>query len=638
MRTSVLVPVAFGALGLLSGCSGSCRKSTPYVPFLEDAAPTTVGDGEVAAQDAAPETGAKLAFVPQRASIAPPGSTKLALEGLDFEAPPGAVIVAALVWDLDGDGQRDVAAYVQPPGGGGGELRFHRGDGKGGLLPGRAVTGPTSSSDLTLPAPCLAKPTPSLLSLVGPHTVALDVRPTCGEAAPASRRFVVAAFAPTPSIRWSARISEPPAGFSFVVEVEATDRDGDGVDDPSFTLALEGGGPPFDPGDPIRVKLPYWDRAAGVARDRAQPESSLQALAQGAHPRAAKKGSEKLVGPLVRRLRLLHAAICAEAGAPWLEIGGERGVACGASKALEEAGHAEVRAALALGDALSAIASRERLAASSVARTGKTRSEIDKAIEAAFPMPWGASKDAKVVASTPSKGAPAWGALAFEKSGTLLVRTATGVVRIDPATLEDSEATDVTSWPWEVTLPGIDARLAAVVDACDAPYLGARISGHDVPTGSVLLPLPIIPPLSPNRCGAGASFGAVPVAWSDAGLYTLVAREPVFVPSSITSASGARATGTYPASASRVPGAWVPGSPRSPNGGFLVVPTRFGLVRRDESAGTTTILRTKELEGLYATLRDCAIADSGQKLACVRDGGKVVVVDASPPAAPSGDE
>lgn len=634
MRTSVL---ALLAIGLCSGCTGTCRKSTPYVPFLEDAATTAAKDGEVAAQDAAPEAGAKPAFVPQRASIAPPGSTKLSLDGLDFEAPPGAVIVAALAWDLDGDGQKDVAAYVQPPGGGGGELRFHRGDGKGGLLPSRPVTGPTSSSDLTLPAPCLAKPMPSLLSLVGPHTVALDVRPTCGDAAPSSRRFVVAAFAPTPSIRWSARVAEPPTGFSFVIDVEATDRDGDGVDDPSFTLALEGGGPPFDPGDRIQVKLPYWDRAAGVARDRQQPEASLQALSQGAHARAAKKGSQTQVAPLVRRLRLLHAAICAEAGAPWLEIGGERGVACGASKALEEAGNAEVKAAIGLGDALAAIAARERLAASSVARTGKTRSEIDKAIEAAFPMPWGTSKDAKVVASTPSKGAPSWGALAFEKSGSLLVRTATGVVRIDPTTFDEAEAGDVTAWPWEVTLPGKDARLAAVVDACDAPHLAARVAGHDVPTGSILLPLPPIPPLSPNRCGGGASFQAVPVAWSDSGLYTLVAREPVFVPSSITSASGARATGTWPAPAARVPGAWVPGSPRSPNGAFLVVPTRFGLVRRDESSSATVVVRTKELEGLYATLRECTVSDSGQKLACVRDNGKVVIVDASPPA-PSGDE
>jgi hypothetical protein len=626
-----LVPLA------VSGCTGTCRKTTPYVPFLEDAGTLAARDGDVAAADAAIDGGQKSNFQKVQAALAPTGANKWSLDGLPFEAPPGSAIVAAIAQDVDGDGQRDVVAWTQPPGGGGGELRFHRGDGKGGLLAGRAVTGTTAGAEISMPAPCLAKAQATMLTLVGPHSIALDLRPNCGDAAPTQRRFAFAAFAPTPSIRWSARVAEPPPGWTFAIDVEAIDQDGDGVDDPTFNLALEGGGPPWEPGDRMVARLPYWDRPAGLSRNRSYPEASFQLVAQKAAGAAAKKADAARALPIIRRLRILHGALCTEGGAPWLEIGSERGIACGASKALEDAGFAEVRASLASNDAIVAIAARERLASPAVARTNKTRSDIDKAIEGAVPSVSGTARELKAIASTPAKGAPAWGALAFESSGKLLVRTATGVVRVDTTTFDEKEADDVASWPWEVSLPGKDARLSAVIDPCDAPNLAARVAGHDVPTGATLLPLPMLPSMAPGRCGGGSStFSAVPVAWGGSGLYTLVAHEPVWVPAAVTTASGARATGTLPPPGAAAEGPFVLGAPRSPNGSWLVVPTRFGVLRRESGVGT--LVRVKELEGLYPTLRECAISDGGGKLACIRET-KVVVIDTSgAAAAPSGDE
>jgi hypothetical protein len=529
VRSLALIPILLSGE---SGCTGSCRKTTPYVPFLEDAGPVAARDGDVTQTDAALDAGNKNSFQKVMAALAPTGANKWSLDGLSFDAPSGSAIVAAIAHDVDGDGQKDVVAWTQPPGGGGGELRFHRGDGKGGLLTGRAVTSATSGSEITMPAPCAAKPQATMLMLVGPHSVALDLRPSCGEAAPTQRRFAFAAFAPTPSIRWSARIAEPPLGWTLGIEVEATDQDGDGVDDPTFTIVLEGGGPPWEPGDRMIAKLPYLDRPAGLSRDRRAPEGSFQAVSQKAAAAAAKKGDAARALPIVRRLSILHAAICAEGGAPWLEIGSERGVPCGASKALEDAGFAAVRAALASNDALTAIATRERMSSAAVARTNKTRSEIDKAIDAAVPSSFGSARELKVLPSTPSKGAPAWGALTFEASGKLLVRTATGVTRVDPTTFEEKDADDITSWSWEVTLPGKDARVSSVIDPCDAPNLAARVAGHDVPTGATLLPLPMLPQMGPSRCnGAPATFAAVPVAWGPSGLYTLVMHEPVLLPS-----------------------------------------------------------------------------------------------------------
>jgi hypothetical protein len=627
-----LPPLVAGALSL--GCSGACRKNTPYVPFLEDAGPTASKSGDPGASDAAVDSGHKSAFQPVRATLPAGTPPKLTIEGLSFEAPPGSGIVAALARDLDGDGQRDVIAYVQPPGGGGGELRFHRGDGSGGLLASRAV----GAGEASLPSPCRANPVPTMLTLVGPHSIALDLRPTCGDAAPSSRKFLLAAFAPSPSIRWAARVAEPPAGFSLTIEVEAVDVDGDGIDDPTFVLGLENGGAPFEAGDRLQARLPYWDRPAGLSRDRKYPELSFQTIVQGATIRAAKKTSAAQVAGLVKRFRILHSAICSEAGSPWLEVGGERGVQCAAAKSLEDATLAEVKAALALGEPLVANAARERLA---MAKTTKTRTEIDRLLENALPVVSGTVRDLKAIPHTPSKGAPAWGALAFETSGNLLVRTATDVIRVDTKTFVETPIDD-TPWPWEVTFPGKDARLASVFDPCDAPYLAARVAGHDVPTGSTGLPLPMIPAMSNGRCGGGSTtVPAVPVAWGAQGLYTLVAREPVIIPTNVA----ARPSGVLPAAGAAVDGAYVQGSPRSPNGQFLVVPTRWGIVRRDDSAGAAVYVRVKELEGLSSILRECAVADGGSKLACVKEATpqpKVVLIDTSsaapPPLPPAGEE
>jgi hypothetical protein len=634
----LLLACAAAAFVGLGGC-GACKRGSPYVPFLDASNDTaTVPSGDLAIEDASPDGGPKTSFAPVHATVAPAGSNKLTVEDVSIDAPPGSVILVALARDVDGDGLRDVVAYTQPPGGGGGELRFYRGDDKGGVAASKAIGG-----DVSMPAPCVAKVSAQTMALVGPHTVALDLRPSCGDAAPAPRRYLLATFAPfAPSIRWSARVAEAPDGWTFTIDADAIDRDGDGVDDPRLVFGLDGGGPPYEPGDRIAARLAYWDRPAGLSRDRTEPEGSFQIIAQQASARANKKATAIGVGALVRRLRLLHSAICTEGGAPWIDVSGEHGVGCNKSHALEDAGAAEVKAALTTNDVLAAIAARERLAASDTAiATKKTRADIDAKILAAAAEARATMKELRAVPATPSKGAPAWGALAFEKDGRLLVRTATGVIRIDPATMEDGEANDVSSWPWEVTVPGKDARVGGVVDACDAPYFAARISGHDVATGATLVPLPILPPLVSGRCsqGTGANAAATPVAWGASGLYTLVEHAPVIIPSELVTATGGKATGTLPAPASKPDGAYVLGAPRSPGGTWLVVPTRFGIVRRDDSGAVpvTTLVRTRELEGLYPTLHECAISDDGLHLACVREG-KALLFDASKSASSSDDD
>lgn len=631
--------VAVACLGLVAvpSCSGGgCKRGTPYVPFLDDAAATPPAPLDPPTSDAAIDAGSLRAFAGVHAFNAPPGATSFAVDGLSIDAPPGQAIVTALAYDVDADGKRDVVAYVQPAGGGGGELRLYRGE-SATKVASASASAPLASSELGMPAPCAGKAT---LSLVGAHSVAIDVRPACGDATPTPRRYALVAFAPTPAVRWSARVGELPQGWTFAIEAESIDRDGDGIDDPTLTFALEGGGPPFEPGDRVAAKLKFIDRPAGLARDRIEPESSFQAIAQSALQKASKKATALGVAAQVTRLRILHAAVCAEGGWPLLDVGGDHGVACGPSRALEDATVAEVRAALALGDPIAAIAARGWLSIGALTHTKRSRDEVDRAINAALPTIWTTTHDVKAVPitavpttalpTTAARGVPTWGSLAFDKGGDLLVRTISGVARVDANSLDDDGANDVTSWPAEVIFPGKDVRLSGVADPCDGPSLGAKLSGHDVPTGSTTVLLPLLARLAVGRCsgGRGASASVVPIAWGSSGLLAAVDLEMIWIPGEATTASGGRATGTLPPPSAPIDGPYVSGSPRSPSGDMLVLPTRFGLVRRDETAETMTyaLLRSRELEGLYATLRECTIANDGLHVACVREG-KVILLD-----------
>jgi hypothetical protein len=79
---------------------------------------------------------------------------------------------------------------------------------------------------------------------------------------------------------------------------------------------------------------------------------------------------------------------------------------------------------------------------------------------------------------------------------------------------------------------------------------------------------------------------------------------------------------------------WTSGSPRSPNGAFLVLPTRLGIVRREESPKMASVLvRAKDWESNYESLQQCAVANNGA-VACVHEN-HVVMFDPSQPAAAS---
>jgi hypothetical protein len=202
---------------------------------------------------------------------------------------------------------------------------------------------------------------------------------------------------------------------------------------------------------------------------------------------------------------------------------------------------------------------------------------------------------------------PAWGPLAFEPIGRLLVLTRAGVVRIDPDAGDEASADGVSPWQTAVTSPDGAMRWIEAYDACDGVALRATFaSGDDMRD----VALPVAPPLGDRCIGSrGALALPVPVAWGPGGLEALVEGEPVLVAQDLAHAT---------VLASFLGASGHPGGPRSTDGKTTIVPTSVGLV--EQGASHTRLLRAHELDGTYADQHDCAVSDDGTRVACVRAG------------------
>ncbi|WP_394821224.1 hypothetical protein [Pendulispora albinea] len=605
-----------------TGCK--CSRDRPYVPYSIDEAGVTgsAGDDGGAATAAIEAADAGVTFTEQPGTFAPPNTSQWDVEGLVLTAPAEMIFVAALVRDFDGDGAKDALAVVR------GASAPERAQ----VLSYKGVAGkPLVASPVGGPialgnAPCAAGEEAASaargdagagsrqrLALIGAHSAVVELSNRCSP-----RWFGIVSVASPVRILFSTTITDPPGAPLLTVEADGADRDHDGVDDVTLRVTLEGGAPPFEPGPKLSAMLRWFDRPAGMSRDPAEPDASLRVLASGAATRAARAKDAPAVPIFARQLRALYGAICSEGGAPRMSD-----ISCGSSRALEEGGLAEVRAYTTMGDALRAISALERAQRPPAIRTPQRTSDAQAWIAQAAPV--GASANLRVVAAVPQierTRAPAWGALAFEPSGKLLVRTLAGVVRVDPVTGDEAEAGDVRTWSSRVVSPDGAHRFIEAYSACDGFALRATLA----PTGDGEphdVALPVAPPFS-ARCASGKGEPApvIPIAWGTAGLEAIVAGEPILIAANFARASALSVPLDQPGP---------PGSPRSPNGKTMAVPTGSGIVVR---GAKTRLLRAKELDGGYGELRDCSVSDDGARVACIRGGRAFVGVwDLADPAA-----
>jgi hypothetical protein len=322
----------------------------------------------------------------------------------------------------------------------------------------------------------------------------------------------------------------------------------------------------------------------------------------------------------VEQVRALYRAICSEGRGPGARLVdlGTGPLGCAASKALEEAGLAEVRAYATANDALRAIAALDRAQAPPATHTASRTADAQGWIAGVAPLtpPPSVLRALGAVPQIERTRAPSWGALAFEPSGKLLVKTVAGVVRADPVQGDEVPADDVQAWRWAVVSPDGSRRWTDSYDACDGVALHATFAAN---AGAQVtdVSLPVAPPPG-SRCAHPGERGdpapTLPIAWGPRGLEAIVAGEPLLIAPDLSRATPSVASLEQP---------FTLGAPRSPGGKVIVVPTSAGILVRGAKA---RIFRAKELEGGYLELRDCAVSDDTARVACVRGGRAFVGV------------
>jgi hypothetical protein len=596
-----------GALLLGAGCRG-CHDDHPYVPF-------TIGvvdaEARVATPDASiPEAGSPepdaAAFTEEPAALAPPGLTHWDLEGASLDAPPGSVFVSGIAGDFDGDGAKDAFAIVRPPDGNDpGALVLYRGGGH--AAP--ATFAPPAG--LAREASC----TPvDRLVLAGKRSVLAELGATCAEhpsASPARWIAVVSADA-VPKVLLAATLSDPQGAPTLTVDAEVSDRDGDGRDDVALRVTIEGGGPPLEPGPRVSGVLAWLDRPAGLSRDPSATEASFASLAAAASAKAVRSVEAPLVPGYVAQARALWRAACADGGAPRVvTAAGTAPMTCGAGRALEDLGLAEVRAYTTMGDALRAALALDRTERAPASTTASRVREAQKWITQVAPVAKAtAVRGIAAVPAAPTGKGPAWGSLAFEASGKLLVRTRAGVVRVDPDQGDEAAAADVPEWKEAVEAPDGSMKWIETYDPCDGLPLRAAFepaSGDDLRE----VALPVVAAIGGRCVGSrGAPARAVPVAWGAGGLEAIVEGELVLVAADLSRASS---LSTFQDQKVTL------GAPRSPDGKTYVVPTATGIVVRGPG-GRSRTYRAAELDGTYGEQKGCAVSADGVHVACVRAG------------------
>jgi len=606
------------------GCS-KCGSGHPYVPY-------SIGEGGVVALDDDAGTiepsplDAGSFFANVAGTMAPANVSQWTVDGLKLIAPLDATFGSGIVRDFDGDGARDAFALAQP-GGSGGELVvvYYRGSADGRVGPGTIIARPPLDE-----APCdmadgnsANARSSSSLTLVGPHAVFAQIASPClRESARVLR--VVSAERGLVRDRLDIEVKDPPAAAPLSFEADATDRDGDGIDDVALRVTIEPGAAPFEPAPRTSATIRWFDRPAGLSRDPDEPDASLRRVSSLLLPKS--KSSAALTVPLAaRQLRALYAAICQEGGGPRITASKwGRGITCGPSRALEESGVAEARAFANAGYVLRAISARDRAELPPSTHTPQLVADADAAITRAAPV--SSQATLRAVGALPQiyrAKNPAWGALAFDATGKLLVRTLAGVVRVDPAQGDESAAVDVATWPNEVLSPDNSLRWVEAYSPCDLVSLHASfapIGATDVAGDLRDVLLPVEAPLGvPCSSPRGNPASVTPIAWGASGLEAIVAREPVVFTSDLKQASAVAKFTTQ---------IGPHGSPRSPDGETIAIAVATGIlvVHADKSR----MFRAPELDGGYGELRDCTVSNDSARVACVRGGRAFVGIWASP--------
>jgi hypothetical protein len=574
--------LAFSALlgaSLLPGCRG-CSEDKPYTPF---GTTTALPNAEPSASDSStasmPSASASAAPVAQKSVLAPEGSVKWQLGEQALEAPAGYVFEQGLQASFGSEGTGTVAwlradasdAEARPAG----ELWFFPASGAPKRLvslPGFVPNGPGCKLV-------------TALARTGPRTLTLDVRGECAAEliarSPVRALVVVDPSSSEPALM-TLRVAAPAPGETLELAVDSSDRDGDGRDD--VALAVTGGAN----GPKASAPFVWLDRPAGTSRDSAEPGRTLTKLAGSLAARAKTKKLAEEIVTSVANVRRLLASACAEGTTPRLLDADDNPLACGSlTPVVDQLATAEITAELARGRVLEAFGALARDGwyfgkMSSGARQKLERLVLD-AIEPATAV-------VKVLEPLPSglEHSPRYSPLAFDAAGGVLVQTLAGVVRSEPDGSSPSP-------PDPTKARGLDVFVAparrwfGVTYSCDRSEVMLALEGAPPLVTTLLSP-------RPGACGHTPFWAspAPPVVSAGGG--------------KIRAVVGGSLVGDAPEQPI------LPGSARSADGAWTVVPTSFGVLI-DGSSHRLVSLGTSVAQP--AALTDCVVHTTGKAVACV---------------------
>lgn len=590
------------ALAFATGCDG-CGDHKPYTPFNLDAGPSAAPS-----ESAVPVPVTSSSFTPVPAVAA--SGARFALESGPVDAPAGRVFKQGLAVDADGEGTKDLVAWVEATDGRGAEVTYTSGAER------------TSSASLgKVPAALLSstcKRSPSLAQ-IGATTILATVEATCttasgpglasGAGGPAtSTYFAILRLKKggAPELRLEGTANPLPTGESFALAFSADDRDKDKADDLAITVTLDGAGEPFDLSGKVSVPIHFVDRPAGLARDAAEPEAALTKLGGNviAKGRVAKLAGDSF-GDAVKLLRLA-TGVCEELGAATLTTSAGA-IRCGDTGFVGDAVYGVGVAAVTKKDWPTATAVLDILSKLKLGRAHAK--DLGKALDK--PVPLVVATATHVVTAAPSTDG-VLSPLVFVGRDLLVAGATTStLVKGDTFAEEASLAP-----PWPLAFAWFDAGLNFTLLGADRSCAPRGWILHEVVSDSTTdVRLPVLEAALPPKALACAE-GKLPLSV----LVSVGNTAYVGVGSQVfkveTQGSGIIVKPSDPPDTSAPPSS--PGHSRATDGSAIVLPIDGGVLILGASPRRVV---SDELKGASR----CAVEQGGKRLACVTTRGAVVV-------------
>jgi hypothetical protein len=321
--------VCIAAAFALGDCR-MCHKDPPPVLFPGFEAGAVSTDAEVTA-DASVSVSEDGGALPRTTAERASGDRRtLVVDGVTVTAPEGALFEEFLTQDVDGDGDRDLVATVTRARGLSGVLFYARDE---------AAFVQGASANAEAPARgCV----PAGLSAFSPKHWALRFE-RCGESQTADAGGAAAQPAPgtvftehlalfvdASGAATKLRVAELGPSLPstrLLLDLAYADRDGDGRADVSVRVGAARASDSPDATAWVTVVL--LDRGVGFARDTSEPAASIARLVAQARALGSTRRRAESALALIERAQRIRRALCVEAGAPRVRVGGELGLRCG---------------------------------------------------------------------------------------------------------------------------------------------------------------------------------------------------------------------------------------------------------------------------------------------------------------------